>query len=535
MDRARRPGLLSLGSPARAQERVKLPHRPSSGPRTGLIRIPDGAAEEGPAAGGAAPGMGPARPAPRRGPGRAFLLLASVLAIFFSPAILGSGQFLFRDSGRMHWPVKRYLAEELSRGHFPEWNPYAGLGSPVVAGAVDAVQHPFNLLLVLLPFGAGFKLWILLSYLVAACGAYAWARRLGLGWHASVAAGLAFSLSGYLVSSSDNMQYLTAAAALPWIFAAAHAFAERGGPGRLALVGCASAFCAAAGDPQAWGIAVFLLPPYLALFPGRVLSRRAALARGAAAFAAALVAAAPFVLPAAAWILHSSRGEPLEAVDYARWNLHPLRLLELLVPRLYATDLAARDADLFETYLGNAWTTEPWVLSIYLGVPVLALALLGALRSRAARLFLAAAGAFAWLAMGPSGGLGPLLRGLPLAGGFRYWEKLFVWTGLLVALACAHGVERLLADRRAALRLGVAMGVAAAVAVALWGAAVALPEAAPASCSAATGSWRRACSGRTSSRGSSRPGSRARCCPPSRSPWRAAASGASSGPSSSQR
>jgi hypothetical protein len=37
----------------------------------------------------------------------------------------------------------------------PEWNPFAGMGMPVVATGVDAPLHPFNALLAALPFEVG--------------------------------------------------------------------------------------------------------------------------------------------------------------------------------------------------------------------------------------------------------------------------------------------------------------------------------------------------------------------------------------------
>jgi len=40
-----------------------------------------------------------------------------------------------------------------------------------------------------------------------------WGRLMGAGEAGSAAAGLAFALSGYVVSSTDNMQYLSTAAA----------------------------------------------------------------------------------------------------------------------------------------------------------------------------------------------------------------------------------------------------------------------------------------------------------------------------------
>ncbi|HEY6105509.1 MAG TPA: hypothetical protein VIV59_05985, partial [Anaeromyxobacteraceae bacterium] len=398
------------------------------------------------------------------------MVMAAVLAVFFAPAIFSSDQFLYRDAGRMHWPIKRYVAEQWRQGHLPEWNPYLGLGVPLVAGAVDAVQHPFNLLLVVLPFGAGFKLWILLSYLVAAGGGYAWARRLGRGWHASLAAGLAFALSGYLVSSSDNHTYLTTLAALPWLFAAAHAWLERGGPGRLALLGLASGLCAAGGDPQAWGFGVFALPFYSLAICGRERGPLARLRRGAGAVAAAIVGAAPFIVPVLAWMPHSSRGGAVSEGEIARWSLPPLRILEMALPHMFRDQEGTLGSWVYIAFGGGALTPIPWALSIYAGISVIALALFGMVRSRPARWLLVGAAVPTWMALGVHGGFGWLLSSLPVLKGFRYWEKMAVWPSLLLAMAAAHGIDALLeSDQAGRKRFTAAVGGVASLALALSG------------------------------------------------------------------
>lgn len=397
------------------------------------------ASEAGPR-GEASPGIAPTPARAGRHRALAVVILLAVLAVFFAPALLTGEQFLYRDNGRMHWPVKQYLAERLRQGQLPEWNPYTSLGSPFVAGAIDGVQHPFSLLLALLPFPVAFKLWDLLSFAIAATGACAWARRLGRTWPASVAAGLGFALSGSLVGASDNLTYLTTLATIPWVFAAAHRSHDRPGPASLALVGLASYLCAAGGDPQAWGIAVALLVVYpLAIQAGAPGWR--ALARGAQAAAAAVIGAAPIVLPVAAWLSQSSRSDGLDPSELGRWNLPAARLAELVLPFLYRDRPGVVFSDLYTTYGGQGGASSPWVVSVYLGATVVALALVAAARARAARWLLALAALCTWAAMGPTGLLGRGLVHLPIASGFRYWEKMAIWPSLLVPVAAAFGLD----------------------------------------------------------------------------------------------
>jgi hypothetical protein len=424
-------------------------------------------------------------PAPRPWIGGA-AAIAVALGLFFAPAAFTSRQFLYRDNGRMHAPVKRWLADELRSGHLPQWNPYYGLGTPTVAGAVDQAQHPFNLLLLVFPFEVAFKLWTLLSYALAAAGGWFWARTLSCSPAAALVAGLGFALSGSLVSASDNLTYLSAAAALPWVLGAAQAWVRRGGAGRLALLGAASGLCAAAGDPQGWGFAVLLVPLQALALADRG-ARPAALRRGLGAATAAVVAAAPFVLPVVLWLPESSRALPLTDRERLGWNLLPWRLAELAVPHLLRYPQGGFESPLYRAYAQDPAGHIPWAQSIYAGASVAALALLGAARDRRARWLLLGALAFGWMAMGPRAGFGQLAAHLPVLGGFRFWEKLAVWTGLFLPLAAAFGLDALGGGDRSARRLARGASAAAAVFLALLALLHLFPESAQALLAPRTG------------------------------------------------
>lgn len=409
-----------------------------------------------------------------RGLGSAVALGAAVTFLFFLPALSPSRQFGYFDDGRMHLPMKRYLADEFRAGHLPEWNPYSGLGTPIIAGGVDSVLHPFNVLFLGLPFELAFKLWVLLFYPIAAAGAFAWARRLGAGFAGAATAGVAFTLSGYAVSLSGNMQYLASLALFPWMLAAAHAFVERPGPGRGALVALASGLCAAGGDPQGWGIALTLVPVAVLVFPPREGIRRGLL-RATGVIALGVAGAAPSLFPTLLWISNSGRAEPFDAYEYEHFNLLPARALELVIPHLFRTSGRHLASELYEAYSGNRLTPFPWALSQYVGVTVVALAVLGAVRRRAARVLVGAAAIFTWMAMGPRGGFGQIARALPVLSSLRYWEKVAVWPALLLAIAAAFGVGVLLRSPVDARRFGRALAIIGLVLLASAGAAALAP------------------------------------------------------------
>lgn len=416
----------------------------------------------------------------RRGwsPLRTALLLVLALALFYGPALAG-GRFLYRDTGRMHVPVKQFIGAELRAGRFPAWNPYYGLGMPTVGAAVDGVLHPFTALTAVLPTHAVVTLWILLSHLAAGLGAAAWARRLGASHAAAGAAAFGYAFAGFLVSSTDNLTYLTALATVPWIFAAADLWVARGRPGALGLLALASLLCAAAGDPQGWGIALLGVPAFALLLGPAELPASRRLLRGAIGLAVCVAAAAPVILPLLEWLPHSTRARPLDPITHLRWNLSPLRLLELVVPGVLR-DGGGVVLSLLHSRLSDPETSTPWVTSVYVGVAASALAVAAAWRDRRARILAVLALVATWAAMGHHAGFGQVAARLPVLGSFRYWEKLAVWPALLLSVAAALGVDRLRSD--AALAHRVALGAAA-----FGAAALALTLAAPTAAAAIVG------------------------------------------------
>jgi hypothetical protein len=380
---------------------------------------------------------------------RASLIITAVVFLFFAPAFRAGVQFLHRDQGRLHHPVKLYVAEELRRGHFPQWVPEAGLGMPVVAGTVDMMLHPFHLLLVLLPFELGLTLWLVAAVALAGLGAGWLARLMGAGEAGGVAAGLAFALSGYVVSSTDNMQYLSTAAAIPWLLGTMLQFSRNPGPGRAAGLLAASFLAAAGGDPQGWGLALLAGVALALTWPGATAAPTVRLARAGGALALVLAGAAPVLVPMALWTPASSRGEPFDWVVHLQFSMLPIRLVELVIPGLLLDPSPTSWSPLYAAFASDDWTPIAWVRSEYLGATTAALAGVAAWRRKEARWFAAAALLVAWMALGRNAGFGQLARALPILSNLRYWEKLGIWLHLAAALLAALGVEALLAEQRA--------------------------------------------------------------------------------------
>ncbi|MRR32417.1 hypothetical protein EG834_19300, partial [bacterium] len=151
------------------------------------------------------------------------LLWVFPLALFL-PTLL-SGQALVWGTPSLQFIPWRWLAwEQLAQGVWPFWNPLNGMGAPLLANYQLALYYPPGWLLFVLQSlgGSGWMAWGYTLLLAAhlAWAAYGMARlvkQLGFSELAQVIAGLAFSLSGYLVARGGFFSMIWSAAWLPWL------------------------------------------------------------------------------------------------------------------------------------------------------------------------------------------------------------------------------------------------------------------------------------------------------------------------------
>lgn len=107
---------------------------------------------------------------------------------------------LDQAAGYLKQALGRLGVETLLRGHGPWWNPFTGLGAPLVGDFQSAVFAPVSLLVYGLHLGrSGVDVAALLDIFVAGISAYALARVLRLGRPAALVTGTAFALGGSFV------------------------------------------------------------------------------------------------------------------------------------------------------------------------------------------------------------------------------------------------------------------------------------------------------------------------------------------------
>jgi hypothetical protein len=376
------------------------------------------------------------------------------------------------------YAFRDWLASEIKRtGEIPLWNPELFGGLPFVAAMHGDIFYPTALLRLVLPTGVAMNLGFIVHYVLAGLFAYLLLRRLRVSWAGAVTGGLAYQLSGvigsYVSPGHDGKLFVTALLPLALI-GLIMGMRERRleGYGLLALTVGLALVSPHAQMTYYLLIVAGIFALYLAFgepVPGLPTGRRAAdlgMALGAVVlgFGVGMIQILPFFeyLPYSprAQGYHGFEGSTSFAIPWSH------------VPEFFVATFAGKTPD------GTYWGPNGLKLhSEYLGLPVLALAVLGAADRQRRRLVL-------WM-----GGLGALFLLISLGAAtpfYRLWWSvmpfvkqtrapgmaLFV-VALVLAVLAAFGVDRLLAGegkRHRSVWIGVGVGVALLAAIGVFGA-----------------------------------------------------------------
>lgn len=409
-----------------------------------------------------------------RRPGRgaaALTALAALVLAAFAPALSPQRVFFQRDILAYWYPGMTAFRVAAAEGSWPLWNPWSGLGSPLLADASFQLAYPPTWLALLVPLETQFKLFAVGHALWAALGAALLVRALGLGWVAAAAGGAAFAAGGPFLSALSLFHHYASAAWLPWVLLGLERLLARPGICRALPLGALAGGMLLAGSGDMCLAAALMAGARLGLHVVVVRPSPSPAGRLAGATLAAVVLSA--ALGAAQWLptlAHAAEGYRggFDARTRTYWSTHPLSLLDLAVPRLVSG--AELDASwrlrLFEG-------REPMLACLYLGVVPLALA--GLALAQHARGSAPLAGGLALLLVLGLGRFTPVydwLSHLPGLAQMRYPQKFLVPASLVFALLAASGAERWLAPWGARERLrgralaGGLLGVGLALALA---------------------------------------------------------------------
>ena len=227
-------------------------------------------------------------------------------------------------------PHDLVAARALRGGGWPLWNPYNGIGTPILANGQASPLFPLKLPLYLLlnsglvSASLAFSYYLILRLWLAGCGTYLWARAAGLGHQAALLAALIFMFSGPLLVQFHNVTS-TPGTVLPLVFWVCERFVRRLTWRAAATVGLALAVLSLSGHLVAVayvGAAALVYAALRARQQAAILGRQVWLRVGHGAIIIALVALGPALLTALPFWELSQQGaaKPLGAIEQATWS-----------------------------------------------------------------------------------------------------------------------------------------------------------------------------------------------------------------------
>ena len=358
-----------------------------------------------------------------------------------------SGQWLGAPGGDFNpagFASRTWGAEWWHRlGHVPLWEPALFGGMPYIGAGHGDIFYPTSFLRLVWPIAAVVNLGFVLHYVLAGLFTYLLLRRLGASWSGSVVGGLAYELTGLLASypSPGHDGKLFASAALPLACLALVLALREKRPWGYALLAAAIAMSLLGHFQLAYYnlVAAGLFALYLSFGEPTAEPVGVRVTRLGIALAAVLLAfglAAIQVLPFMQYIPFSPRATGYHGYEGSTSFAIPWSH----VPEFFLKGFTGAR----ETY----WGPNPLKLhSEYLGLPVAALAVLGAWAKARRRLIY-------WL-----GGIGALFLLISLGAGTPFYRLFwaimplikktrapgmaFYVVAFVLAAFAALGVERL--------------------------------------------------------------------------------------------
>ena len=123
------------------------------------------------------------------------LFLVLPVIIFGVPALLGHA-VLPGDDLAQNFPLRVLAGQEIRAGRLPLYDPYSWSGSPLLGGWNAAAAYPLTWLFAILPGTAAWTVNLIVTWMVAGLGMFAFLRALRLGSLASFLGAFSFVFAG---------------------------------------------------------------------------------------------------------------------------------------------------------------------------------------------------------------------------------------------------------------------------------------------------------------------------------------------------
>jgi len=361
--------------------------------------------------------------------GRFLLLVSAFLFALYPDVILGSHSFFDRDFALFTYPVAYYAREQIWHGRIPLWNTLSDCGIPFLAQWNTGVCYPLAWFYFLLPLPWSLNYFCLGHLLLAGWGMYLLARHWTANPFAASVAGLAYALNGVALNCLMWTSNLAALAWLPFVVLyVSRAWTEGG---RMIVVGSlAGAMQALAGAPEIV-LVTWLILGTLWVAQSKELSFKVSFLRLALVGVLVGSLSAVQLLPFFQLATHSDR---TAAQGNSAWAMPADGTANFLVPLFHCS----------KTTFGSYFQlSQQWTSSYYIGIGIVALAIIGAWKARSTRTYwlilVAVLGVL--VSLGDHTFVYPVTkRVMPLFGLARYPIKFVIATIFALPLLAAFGV-----------------------------------------------------------------------------------------------
>ncbi|MFL6337467.1 MAG: YfhO family protein [Pyrinomonadaceae bacterium] len=385
--------------------------------------------------------------------------LAVTLApvLYFLPA-LWAGSVLCPDDGTIfNTPLRVAAARITLDGSLPLWNPYIFGGMPLFASAQGGLLFPPNWFYLLFEPRAATNLMVVTSYMIAALGAYLYARRAGSSVAGSIVTSLAWQWGGFLVGQIGHINIVQTGACLPWVLWALDGYGATGRRKYGVLLAAFVALQTFVGHQQTLAYSLLLVTAYAVASAYAVRVRRARYLWSLAFLAAGVLLAAVQILPTFELLRNSLRAD--SSYDFFTSFSLPPRMLETFLAPYVA---GGGDGRLFRaTYVGPPYYGE---MAGYVGALGLMLAACAVVFKRDARTKFWTAAALVCLALA-LGRYAPLkfyrlIYHVPVLNLFRVPARHLLEAEFALAVLAGRGLTALAAAREGgrALRRAIMVG-----------------------------------------------------------------------------
>ncbi len=362
-----------------------------------------------------------------------------LVAAMFLPLFSGHRWFLW-DVPDEYWGDLVYLCHSLRDRAWPAWNPFDRFGYPFLADPQAGLFNPLNHALCLVTGGDpplfAAEIRVPIYFVLGGCATVGFLRALGLALGPAMLGGVAFVLAPYPRRMWEvNLSY--AIACLPVVLWAIERLAQSPDRRRAAMLALVAAFATSVGSPPSLYFTVLTAAVFAAV---RCATDRRTWGPLALAGALAVAMCAVMIIPTREMASLSVQ----QGTDFASISAGGYSLRE---------------------FVGLAWPRNKY---LYLGVPVIALALLGAVhpRSPLPRRVRVAFGVLALIALAMTfGAHTPLYRVMftvvPGVRAFRAPVRYSAVLGACAAFLAAAGVA-VVPRPRVAIPLAIALVIAVA-------------------------------------------------------------------------